>query len=147
MMNEQINHITDNLFEVLPLVHRKLLRFAPDQIKNVSRPQLAVMRVLQQTGPVPISEVARRLLVTRPQMTALADQLIGQKLADRASDKVDRRVTNIKLTPKGRRVLKEARDQVRLQINERLAVLDETDLAELSDLLKSLKKIGDKLLE
>jgi len=146
-MNEQINHITDNLFEVLPLIHRKLLRFGPDQIKNVSRPQLAVMRVLQQTGPVPISEVARRLLVTRPQMTALADQLIGQRLADRASDKVDRRVTNIKLTPKGRRVLKEARDQVRLQISERLSVLDEADLAELSCLLESLKKIGDKILE
>lgn len=146
-MSEQINQITDNLFEVLPLVHRKLLRFAPDQIKNVSRPQLGVMRVLQQTGPVPISEVARRLLITRPQMTALADQLIGQKLADRASDKVDRRVTNIKLTPKGRRVLKEARDQVRQQINERLSVLDENDLAELSDLLTNLKKIGDKILE
>ena len=146
-MNEQINHITDNLFEVLPLVHRKLLRFAPDQIKNVSRQQLAVMRVLWQTGPVPISEVARRLLVPRPQMTALADQLIGQKLADRASDKVDRRVTNIKLTPKGRKVLKEAREQARQQINERLSVLDEADLAELSTLLESLKKIGDKILE
>ncbi len=146
-MNEQINHITDNLFEVLPLVHRKLLRFAPDQIKNVSRPQLAVMRILQQTGPVPISEVARRLLITRPQMTALADQLIGQNLANRASDKIDRRVTNIKLTPKGRRVLKEARDQVRQQINERLSVLDEADLAELSATLESLKKIGAKILE
>ena len=146
-MNEQIIHITDNLFEVLPLIHRKLLRFGPDEIKNVSRPQLAVMRVLQQTGPVPISEVARRLLITRPQMTALADQLIGQGLADRASDKVDRRVTNIKLTPKGRRVLREARDQVRQQINERLSVLDEADLAELSRLLESLKKIGDKILE
>lgn len=146
-MNEQIDHITDNLFEVLPLIHRKLLRFGPDEIKNVSRQQLAVMRVLQQTGPVPVSVVARRLLITRPQMTALADQLIGQGLADRASDKVDRRVTNIKLTPKGRRVLKEARDQVRQQINERLSVLDEADLAELSNLLESLKNIGGKILE
>ena len=146
-MNEQINHITDNLFEVLPLVHRKLLRFAPDQIKNVSRPQLAVMRILHQTGPVPISEVARRLLITRPQMTALADQLIGLNLAERASDKTDRRVTNVKLTPKGKRVLKAARDLVRQQINERLSVLDEADLAELSDSLESLKIIGSKILE
>ncbi len=146
-MSDQINHITDNLFAVLPLVHRKLLRFAPDQIKNVSRPQLGVMRILQQTGPVPISEVARRLLITRPQMTALADQLIGQNLAERASDKTDRRVTNIKLTPKGRRVLKAARDLVRQQIRERLSVLNETDLAELSATLESLKTIGDKILE
>ena len=55
-------------------------------------------------------------------MTALADKLISMNLADRASDKADRRVTNIKLTPKGRRVLKVARDQVRQQINERLSV-------------------------
>ena len=146
-VNDQINRITDVLFEVLPLVHRKLMRFEPAGEHGISPPQLAVLRMLHQTGPVPISEVARRLMIARPHMTAFISRLIGQALAERFSDKKDRRVTNVRLTARGEQVLRENRERLKENVRDKLSGLNARDLDLMAASLENLQEIGTRIRE
>jgi len=145
MENKAIDSILDNLFQVLPIVHKKLLRMDMGGVTgNLSRLHLAIMGMLGE-GSLPISEIGMRLVAPKSQMTRLVDQLVGLGIAVRQPDARDRRVINISLTDHGRAVLRERRELVKKSIRGKISCLTSAELATLSDALMKLKDIGAKL--
>jgi DNA-binding MarR family transcriptional regulator len=145
MENSTIDSILENLFHILPMIHKKLLRMDLDGVTgNLSRLHLAIMGMLQEES-LAVSEIARRLVIPKSQMTHLIDQLVDLDIVARHPDAKDRRVINISLTDHGKFVLKECKGVMKQTMRNKLSHLTPAELAELSIALEKLKDIGAKL--
>ena len=143
--NEDIDRILEDLFLVLPIFHKKLLRMDLGGVTdNLTRLHLAIMGMLSAAS-MTMSELAKILMMTKPQMTHLVDQLAGLGIIERRPDATDRRVINLALTDNGRVLLKDMKRKVKENIRNRLASLTPEELSEMSVALETLTSIGDKL--
>ena len=143
--NNTIESILENLFHVLPMVHKKLLGMNLGGVTGeLSRLHLAIMGMLREEE-MAISEVARRLVIPKSQMTHLIDQLADLDIVVRHPDIKDRRVINISLTGHGKEVFEECKGMVKNTIRKKLSRLTPTELTEMATALEKLKNIGAKL--
>jgi DNA-binding MarR family transcriptional regulator len=141
-----IEDITDNLLNILPLVHRKLLKIEFERVNpNLSRLHFIVLRILSDHNLSPISEIGKNLFIPRPQMTALLDRLIALGLVTRLGDAVDRRVINIALTPAGRQTIAECDRLIRASLRQKLSSLSSGDLLAFRTCTATFRDIGAKL--
>lgn len=143
---ETIDAVAKSLSLLFPLFHRKIL----SRQRGVSGMQLARLRVLgvlMRWGPLPISRVAKWLYISKPYMTRLVDDLIAEDLVERLPDESDRRITNIRITAKGRKRATQIGTMLKDDIAAILADLSDEDIRILDGSLKNLYgilgKIGD----
>jgi len=138
-MNERIKEqIAENLISLLPFYHKKIFR--PRQgVTGMQAAQYRTLGILLREGtPLPMSELGKRMYISKPYMTILVDQLIRDGHARRIPDPADRRVINIAITPAGIRNLKQGAAIYKETIMNTLTSLSRKDL---EDLCQSLEKI------
>jgi DNA-binding MarR family transcriptional regulator len=133
--------IAEDLSALLPFYHKKLFR--PHQgITGMQVAQYRTLGALTREGkPLPMSELGKRLYISKPYMTVLVDQLIRDGHVRRIPDAQDRRVINIAITSKGTKHLKQAASLYKETLRETLAGLDPQDLEDLSTSLGTIRKI------
>jgi DNA-binding MarR family transcriptional regulator len=137
---------SQDLFEAVMRLQREVLRFhARFDFGELSRLHLGALGILSRADALPVSELASKLSVSRPQMTALTDKLVERGLVERGSDPADRRVITLSLTKEGRAVLQKGLDAAHQEAAARLAVLSESDRAALAGAVRTLQKILSKL--
>ena len=147
MADNNIDRIMENMTQFMTVLHKKLLRMDRDSIGikgNLTRLHFAIMGILGE-GSLPVSELARTLMVTKPQMTHLVDQLVKLNIVDRQPDIRDRRVINLVLTENGLKLRDEMQQIVRETIRQKLAGLSRKDIASIADAMETLRTIGAKL--
>jgi MarR family transcriptional regulator, organic hydroperoxide resistance regulator len=142
---EILDGVVGDVLSITPLVRRniqrKLVRTAFARIEhNISLPHLEIMLLLRHSGKQHIAGIGEALQIPKPQMTHLIDRLESLKLIVRRADRADRRVVNIALTARGRRIIDELDQVIRNGIGEKLSGLSQAELKELS---VSLRKLGD----
>lgn len=141
-----IDGIVENLFHVLPLIHRKLMKVDTDGIENsLSRPLLGVMRVIDESGPCPVSRIGQKLMIARPQMTGMIDRLVDLEMVERMPDSADRRIINVTLTGKGKKALEAGSKVIKENIKTQLSQLKKQEMETLSVCLQKIRDIGMKL--
>jgi DNA-binding MarR family transcriptional regulator len=148
MAANTFDKIIENLFYVLPIIHKKLLKIEPHDVGpnfNLSRIQIGIMAILNDENGLPISEIAKKLLIPKPQMTRLINNLAKSGMAEKQPDLQDRRVVKIVLTPKGKTTLAQCEEILKNNIRKRLSYLTEKELEELSLMLAKLRDIGARL--
>jgi MarR family 2-MHQ and catechol resistance regulon transcriptional repressor len=146
-MKKSIDNIVENLFYALPVIHKRLMKIDPPDIRcgiHLSRLHIGIMAFLSENA-APISEVADTFLVPRPQMTYLINLMEKAGLVKKIPDKHDRRITNATLTPKGQKIFKVCDEHIKNNVRTMLAELTEEELKEFSLSLKKLKEIGPRL--
>jgi DNA-binding MarR family transcriptional regulator len=145
MDDTTINRILENMFLVMLVIHKKILKkdlnVIPD---NLTRLHMAVMGELSQTS-LTMSELAKTLMMTKPQLTHVVDPLVSSGIVERRPDEKDRRVINLALTAKGRVLLDEGKQKIKENIKIKLAALTPEELSEMSAALETLRRIGSKL--
>jgi len=147
MKRSVLDSVVKDLLSITPLIRRsiqrKVVRAAFAQIEeDITLPHLEIMKILQEEGTKYIAEIGERLQIPKPQMTHLIDRLEKLEIAARQADTTDRRMSNIMLTDKGRRIIEELDQVINESIKAKLSYLTEDELRELS---VSLKKLGDIL--
>jgi DNA-binding MarR family transcriptional regulator len=146
MNNTIVDAIVDEIFQIFPLIMKKFKRSDPDGVtKGISQQDLSIMGMLFHWGTLPISEIGKRLLISKPQMTYIIDRLISLQIVERLPDKTDRRITKIKLTHKGKNRFEENRNLLRKTISKRLSSLNQEELKKFSVSLAAIKEISKKL--
>lgn len=102
--------------------------------------QYNILRILRGQFPetVSIGTIKERMLDKNSDITRIIDRLIIKQLAERKNSKVDRRITEIKITKIGLKLLKEL-DAVDLKSDNILSHLNETDLKKLNELLDKIR--------
>jgi DNA-binding MarR family transcriptional regulator len=87
-----------------------------------------------------VSEIGRKVCISKSNMTSLIDKLVEEGLVERSPYKNDRRVINISITEKGHEQLWSWRKHQNKQIRRKLSSLSNEDLEELYESLETLKK-------
>ena len=149
MTSDPLNDVLDNLSH-MPKIHRTLQQGIFKNAlagfsRDVTRHHLEILKVLRNEGTLHIAEIADLLLISKPQMTRLLDELIELQLVERQPDTEDRRKINITLTDKGQRVSEEFRLNIEESIRTWLSALNDDELRELSNSLKTIGNIISKL--
>jgi MarR family transcriptional regulator, organic hydroperoxide resistance regulator len=84
----------------LSLANRARLVAALDDL-GLTFPQAHALRLLDPKRPLPMSEIADRLVCDASNVTGIADRLETRNLLERRTGRGDRRVKMLALTPEG----------------------------------------------
>ena len=150
MKRSALDGVVEDLLSIPSLlrrsINRKVLKSALAQIEAaISLLHLEIMMTLKEASTKHIAEIGEKLLIPKPQMTHLIDRLVGLEIVERRPDTADRRITNITLTEKGRKMIEEHDRLFKSSIKENLSCLTDEELQELSTSLRSLRDILSKL--
>lgn len=150
MRKKELDEVIGDLLSLTPLIrrsiHRKLLKAAFTKVEEeVGMPHLEIMKTLEVEGTRHIAEIGERLQIPKPQMTHLIDRLENLDIVRRESDTNDRRITNVVLTDRGRKIVQEIDENLYEGISDTLACLTDDELRDLSLSLKKLRDLLDKI--
>ena len=88
-----VEQIAANIFHVMPLLRKRLLRLDVVQAEHgIPLSHAQVLAMLSENKSMSVSEISRRLGIAKPNITPLVDRLIASDLVDRVRDTGDRRV-------------------------------------------------------
>ena len=144
MTNDMRDRAAKDLLALIPFYHKHIIKTGFG-ITGMQAAQYRVLGVLMKAGTLPMSEIGRRLYISKPYMTALIDTLIGRELVERRPGLTDRRVINITITEQGKKYLKQSVTLYKNELKILLSGLDDTELEELCTSLESLKAILAKI--
>ncbi len=149
-MNETVWSNIADFLDRLPVLHRSfhkdIMKAMHENLEEgISRYHLEVVKTVEDYGTMHVTEIGDMLLISKPQMTRLIDELIDLGMVERQPDETDRRKININLTEKGRETVEQFRDTIKGVIKTRLSPLPEKDLVELSAALKQVLEVASKL--
>jgi len=121
--------------------------FAKYQVNELSKgritlPQFLILGFLEKSGETNMSSLAHFMSVSTAAMTGTVDRLVNCGYVIREPEPTDRRIIKIKITSKGRDIIKKINCQRRQMIIDIFAKVSEHDR---SDYLRVLTKIEEML--
>lgn len=131
--------IADRLHSAAIHLLRRVRRV--NEVTGLSAAKLSALSVVVFGGPLSLRELAAAEQVRPPSMTRTVKELEADGLVQRQVDAADRRVTRIKTTPKGERVLKQGRAARINLLAEWLAALNRAELAQLDQASRILERV------
>jgi DNA-binding MarR family transcriptional regulator len=143
--DKKLESIVDDLHSSFHLLFRRVAREDNARSAKGFDPSRFVLAAVMKHGPIRMSEIGKRMDISKPYMTALVDKLIREGLVERMPDARDRRVINVAITRAGRDALKEFRRNARKVAMENLSSLTSDDISELHASLKTIRSITSKL--
>jgi DNA-binding MarR family transcriptional regulator len=140
-MNKAEN-VADIFLLLFGEMHDKFLR-SGEKITRLwlSRAQFRALTHLRRQGPLPISELASELKISKQQTTPLICKLIDSGLVVRKADEHDRRIVRIEITEAGRDTVEELVAEIKQAFAAKLGVLPDADLDELEQMIRRIRKI------
>lgn len=144
-MNKAEN-VTDTFLLLFEKMHDKFLR--PGE--KITRPWLSsaqfhALTHLRRQGPLPISELANELKISKQQITPLICKLIDSGLVVREADEHDRRIVRIEITEAGRETVEDLMQEIKQVFIVKLEVLTDQDLDELGQMLRRIREILEQV--
>jgi MarR family transcriptional regulator, organic hydroperoxide resistance regulator len=94
-----VAELTDNLRRIFQVVNEQSKKI--EQESGLTGPQLWTIKVMADTGPVKISELARRMYLHPATVGGILDRLEVKELILRTRSRQDRRVVRVTLTSQG----------------------------------------------
>jgi len=139
--DRKLESVADSLLFSFPMFFKRLSREdAQSSVKKFDPSRFVLMAVMRH-GPMPMSEIGKRMDISKPYMTALVDRLIGERLVERLQDRNDRRIVNIAVTKAGREHLAEFKRSAIMAVKKNLSTLSPEDIAILHESMEKIKKI------
>lgn len=133
-----------NLLAFIPTVFKRLVKGFPT-CGDISRQQVELLFAINGHDGCPMSFYSDKLMISKPNLTVMADKLIEEGLVERDFDPADRRVVTLNMTKKGKEFLTEHRERVKQEIVRKLDQFDDGDVKRLNELIEEMKTIFDKV--
>lgn len=134
MKIDQLTEVAENIFSLKHLFYKA---FGKPLIFHTRITPLAfhILLQLKDKQTLSMTELSRKLGISKPNVTVLVDKLIEKKLTERIHDTRDRRIVMIKLTKKGYDFIDTSKKTYHGQITNKLLMLPEKDLKQFADAL------------
>jgi DNA-binding MarR family transcriptional regulator len=146
MKEKQMEEISLSALLLFPLLKRLFNGDPGDPALAPLRNQTYhILRILERSGPLPVSAIGKQLIIAKQNMTTLIDRLMNEGLVERRSDAKDRRVINILITEKGIRFLKESMLSLKKIVKGNLSGLSDEDIESLCSSFRTVRTISQKL--
>ncbi len=144
--------ITADLTDIMMILHKRI--FNPSIIakrSKISQAQLGIMFTLLRIENPSVSQLAKLLRISKPNMTPLLDSLIELGYIKRDRDKKDRRILRISLTKEGKAFYEKMKEYNSEAIENGMKSLTPEEAEEMARcsgiLLSLLKKIPSGSVE
>jgi DNA-binding MarR family transcriptional regulator len=147
-MAENIENIIESLLYIVPILHKRLLKVDPQEVEadaGLPRAQLGILLALREEINLPISDIAQRLLIPKPQMTRLISAMVESGLVARQPSRYDRRVVQISMTDQGKSILDKNESALKRSVRKHLVAFTAPELEELAAILTRLKDLSSRL--
>jgi DNA-binding MarR family transcriptional regulator len=141
----KLESIADDILASFPILFRRVSKEKGHPGAKRLDQSLPVLGVVLNHGPMPMSEIGRKMGISKPYTTVLVDRLIKKGLVERALDASDRRLVNIKLTTAGRDTFKEFRKYAREIVIRNLSSLTSDDISAFYSSMRTIRSITSKL--
>src|SRR5690348_5863905 len=112
-----------------------------DDASGLPAPQLSALSVIVFAGPVTIGQLAAAEQVRPPTITRLVDRLQADGLVARATDAADGRIVRVRATPKGVKLLHDARRRRVASLAASLSELPRAERIALANALPILESV------
>ncbi|MFC5559824.1 MarR family winged helix-turn-helix transcriptional regulator [Ureibacillus thermophilus] len=128
-MNNQRYDTISALFEVVSSLERKWSN-EWNQINDLgfSKNHILLLDLLAKEGPKRPSVIAERLKITTGGVTVLTTKLLKGGYIQKSQSSKDRRVSQIAITPEGRKVLEESKTQVIALVHSMFGMLTNEEI-------------------
>lgn len=110
---------------------------------GLSESQFGVLEAILHLGPLAPCDLGEKLLTSRPNITAVVDDLEGKGLVRRERSREDRRSLTVHLTAAGERLIGSEMPRHVSAIARRLGALGAAEQEELARLCKKLGRAGE----
>ncbi len=124
--------VVERIFDCLPVIHESFVRSYERSENSVfTQLQAKAVSMLAADGPLPMHEIARRMQMSKQQLTRFIDTLVQRGSLERYSKPADRRTIYIKVTESGNEELKNHASQAMQPHIDLVSKLPENEAAEL----------------
>lgn len=106
---------------------------------------MKVIFYLINNGPSSVSKIANDLVISKPNMTPIIDNLISEGYVVRYDDPNDRRIIIVEATEKAKNLINQKRQETVEYFSDKLSTLSNEDIETLKSLLPVLSKIIMKM--
>ncbi len=150
---EQINNhhnsqevITDNIFQVIPLLKKRLSHISAFQSENgLPLSHFQVLSLLNERGSMSVSEISEYFDIAKPNITPLVDRLVNAGLVDRVRSTTDRRVVFIVILEEGRKRLTSIRQLLGENVEAWKGALTDEEFDRLAGALSDIVSLLGKI--
>ncbi len=106
-MGKTIHKFAQEMSVIMPRMMREFVKRQPRVIATgeISFPQMAILHILKERDRCMMSELAKLFSVTTSAATGIVDRMVRAGYLKRVPDLNDRRIINIRITPKGKRAI------------------------------------------
>lgn len=149
MENKYIDEIFAELILVSPVFTKKLLEISDNNAKNkgVASAHVKLMRFLKIEGACTMTDLGKRLYVSKPNITVLVNKLVEFNMVKRMLDESDRRIIYIELTDIGRTSLEKHTEAMKEAFYKSIQKFNIDDLELLKTTLNNMKMLAEKMEE
>jgi DNA-binding MarR family transcriptional regulator len=134
MPRNDLDKIVENLLYIFPIFHKKLLKVDISQISrdvHLSYLHIGILLTIHEEM-LPPSEIAKKFLISKPQMTHLINQLVEVEMVEKRPNSKDKRITDLTLTRKGLAAMNQCEIILKQNMKQQLTNLDIQDQKELA---------------
>lgn len=142
MSANQLDKLSGDLYNLMLYLHNKI--FHPNETtKNLPMPpsHVKVIIYLARRGASSISEIAKNLAISKPNMTPIIDKLINEGMINRYNDLNDRRILRVELTDKAYKFIKEQEEIIKDNLAKKISSLTDEDLKALGEHITGITEI------
>jgi MarR family transcriptional regulator, organic hydroperoxide resistance regulator len=139
LKSKLVADIIDNIRRVFHSVNEYSKK--AERETGLTGPQLWAIKVLAESAPIKVSELARKMYLHPATVVGILDRLETRELISRTRSVKDRRAVQIELTGKGRDLVAQAPEVAQGLLTSGLATLAEENLFAINDSLEQLVKI------
>lgn len=147
-MSKDYSQVTSYLYDLMVILHKKI--FNPLTISkaiHLTPAQFSVMFYLRRRDNSSVTDVARYLKISKPNMTPILDALIKKGYLKRRRDDKDRRVIRLNLTPSGKVFYDDLKAANLEVVEEMFSEYNEAELEQImihaSELLNLIKNVSE----
>ncbi|MBU1912995.1 MAG: MarR family transcriptional regulator [Candidatus Omnitrophica bacterium] len=143
-MKVSLHEFADRINDIIPIMIREFAKYQVNELSKgkITLPQFLILGFLEKSGEAKMSSLADFMAVTTAATTGTVDRLVRYGYVTRELEPKDRRVIKIKITLKGRELIKKINSQRRQMIIDIFGKISESDR---SDYLRVLTKIEEIL--
>lgn len=149
MENNRLEELNKLYFNLIPLFYKCKTSYA-DQNKAddlCNKNQSMAIMIIGKAEQITPTTLSKFINMKKGSLTTLIDSLEEKKLVIRADDTNDRRIVLLSLTPEGKEYMKILEEQSRKELAFMVANLDENEIDQMHDSLKTLENLLKKIAD
>lgn len=131
--------LIENYITLLPMLYKTLFRDFPNC--GVTKLQMKLLYYLKIEGGKPMNYYAKKIMVSKPNMSVLAEKMINEGFVEKGTLEDDKRVTTLKLTKRGGEFLDEEMAKFTNHLIDKLSVFTDEEIERLNEMLEEIKNM------